>query len=70
MDLYTPKQETTPACRNAFLREAAPAKKGTTVCRHGLAPRVPLVFDHRKMVIGELQRWKKDWMLKILDSGE
>jgi hypothetical protein len=25
----------TPACRNAYLREAAPAKAGTSACRHG-----------------------------------
>jgi hypothetical protein len=69
-DLHPPRLESTPVGRNVSPRKAAPTMAGTAVCRHGLDRKAPLFFEHRKVVIGESERWKKEWMLKTLDSGE
>ena len=36
---YLPLQKATPACRYACLREATPAKAGTSTCRYGFSRR-------------------------------
>ena len=51
---------TTPACRNAYMLEAVPAKADTSACRHGLAWGAP--FQER--MTSKLNKKGEEWFME------